>query len=55
MIIQSPNPGTTYPKEGEIDLMKYAEEYRPEDFYERVVIASEDLLGLIWLTKIKIG
>lgn len=54
MIIQNPNPGTTYPKEGEIDLMKYAEGRRPDDFHERVVIASEDLLGLIWLTKIKI-
>ncbi|KQM77220.1 hypothetical protein ASE74_18400 [Pedobacter sp. Leaf216] len=55
MIIQEPNQDTAYPKNGEIDLMKYADDYYPVDYYQRVIIAPEDLLGLIWLTKIKVG
>ncbi|MFH7001884.1 hypothetical protein [Flavobacterium bizetiae] len=44
-----------YTIKGEIDLMKYVDEnIRPTDYYSRVVIAPEDLLGLIWLTKIKV-
>ena len=52
---QDPLPGTKYPKEGkEIDLMKYAEESEPDDYFERVILSQEDSLGLIWFTKIKI-
>lgn len=54
MIIQEPNSGTNYPKNGEIDLMKYAEDYYPIDYYQRVIVAPEDLLGLIWLTKLSV-
>lgn len=54
-IMQDPIPGSTYPITGEIDLMKYVDEnILPTDYYSRVVIAPEDLLGLIWLTKIKV-
>lgn len=54
-IIQDPIAGSTYPKKGEIDLMKYIDEdVVPNDYYNRVIIAQEDLLGLMWLTKIKI-
>lgn len=54
-IIQDPIPGSKYPKVGEIDLMKYVDEsVLPTDYYNRVIIAQEDLLGLIWLTKIKV-
>jgi len=35
--------------------MKYVDEnILPTDYYSRVVIAPKDLLGLIWLTKIKV-
>ena len=52
---QSPLKGTTYPKTGEIDLMKYADEvFLPKDFYERVVLSKEDVIGILWLTKINI-
>ena len=52
---QSPLKGTTYPATGEIDLMKYADEdFLPEDFYERVVLSKEDVIGILWLSKINI-
>ena len=52
---QSPLKGTTYPKTGEIDLMKYTDEdFLPKDFYERVVLSKEDVIGILWLTKINI-
>ena len=52
---QSPLKGTTYPKTGEIDLMKYADEvFLPKDFYERVVLSKEDVIGILWLSKINI-
>lgn len=54
LIIQNPVSGTTYPAKGEIDLMKYADESRPNDFFKRRVIAQEDLLGVLWLTKLKL-
>ena len=52
---QSPLKGTTYPKTGEIDLMKYTDEdFLPKDFYERVVLSKEDVIGILWLSKINI-
>lgn len=54
-IQQDPLPGTKYPPSPEeIDLMKYAEGYRPEDYFERVVLSEKDSLGLVWLSKLKI-
>lgn len=52
---QSPLKGTTYPTTGEIDLMKYVDEdFLPKDFYERVVLSKEDVIGILWLSKIKV-
>ena len=48
--------GVNYPKNEEIDLMKYFNK-KPNflDFdFERIVVESKDLLGLIWLTKVNI-
>ena len=33
IVLQSPNSGTTYPRAGEIDVMKYAEEKKISGFY----------------------
>ncbi|WP_155995145.1 hypothetical protein [Tenacibaculum ovolyticum] len=47
--------GENFPSKGnEIDLMKYYNGKKPVDFYERRVASKEDLIGLIWLTKLKI-
>ena len=51
---QDPLPGTKFPEEGEIDLMKYAEGNDPIDYFKRVILSTEDSLGLIWLSKLKI-
>lgn len=48
------NGGSIYPKTGEIDVMKYYNEEPYWKDFSRVVVAENDLLGLIWLTKIKI-
>lgn len=46
--------GIDYPKKGEIDVMKYfVNEFYWKDF-PRVVVSELDLLGLLWLTKIKL-
>lgn len=43
-----------YPIIGEIDIMKYYNnEPNPKDT-SRLVAAEKDVLGLIWLTKLKI-
>ncbi|WP_028887741.1 hypothetical protein [Tenacibaculum ovolyticum] len=56
VIIQSPVKGTRYPAGGkEIDLMKYADDFRPYDYFKRRVLSEKDLLGLIWLTKLKLN
>ena len=35
--------------------MKYTDEdFLPKDFYERVVLSKEDVIGILWLTKINI-
>ena len=52
---QNPLKGTTYPATGEIDLMKYVDEdFLPKDFYERVVLSKEDVIGILWLSKINV-
>lgn len=42
--------GENTPVSGEIDLMKYYNTY--SDYKERKVASSEDVVGLIWLTKL---
>ncbi len=55
MIYQEPNPGTTYPTGAdEIDLMKYADEAEPSDYFNRVILSEKDAASLLWLSKIKI-
>ncbi|WP_407264565.1 hypothetical protein [Tenacibaculum maritimum] len=55
VIIQNPVKGTKYPTDGkEIDLMKYAEESYPYDYYKRIILSEKDLLGLLWLTKLEL-
>lgn len=53
VILQDPVSGTRYPTSGEIDLMKYADDYLPLDYYSRVILSKKDLLGLLWLSKLK--
>lgn len=49
--------GYAYPQKGEIDLMiYYDEDPRMLDYdFKRIAAAEKDVLGLIWLTKIKIS
>ncbi|MFL0088693.1 hypothetical protein V2550_08465 [Tenacibaculum maritimum] len=55
VIIQDPIEGTKYPTGGEeIDLMKYADDFYPYDYYKRVILSEKDLLGLLWLTKLEL-
>lgn len=47
--------GATYTAAGEIDLMKYFDTKatpRPTNFHTRVIAAEEDVLGLIWLSRV---
>ncbi|EBD9555977.1 PAAR domain-containing protein [Salmonella enterica] len=44
-------PGSVMPAQGEIDVMKYGL-YRA-DMYTRLVAATEDVQGLIWLSRVK--
>ena len=46
--------GELYPVSGEIDLMKYYNNDPHRYDYDRIVAAENDVLGLIWLTKIEI-
>lgn len=46
--------GENYPVSGEIDLMKYYNGHKPQKASERVIASEQDVLGLIWLTKIKV-
>ncbi len=56
VIIQDPVKGTRYPTDGkEIDLMKYADDSYPYDYYKRVILSKKDLLGLLWLTKLEVN
>jgi len=43
-----------YPTSGEIDLMKYYQNWIPYDQRDRIVAAEEDVLGLLWLSKIRV-
>lgn len=54
IINQSPKAGTTYPKIGEIDLMKYADENENNInlFHERSVASQEDVAGLLFISGI---
>ncbi|PIE48394.1 MAG: hypothetical protein CSA40_00650 [Flavobacteriales bacterium] len=48
------NGGVSYPKSGEIDLMKY---YNDDPYwydFERIAAHEDDVLGLIWLTKMEL-
>jgi hypothetical protein len=46
--------GEEYPKKGEIDLMKYYNNTPNPVDQTRIIAAVNDILGLIWLTKIKV-
>lgn len=52
IVFQSPNDGTTYPRSGEIDIMKYAEENenRIPGFYSRSVADEKDVVGLLYIS-----
>lgn len=54
IIFQTPNTGTTYPRTGEIDLMKYAAENENQIslFHERSVASEEDVIGLLYISGI---
>lgn len=45
---------TNYPASGEIDIMPYYNNHIPLADRSRMAAAEKDVLGLIWLTKIKI-
>lgn len=53
-LLQNVTNENSYPKIGEIDLMKYYDGYRPNDFYERRVASAKDVISLIWLSKLEI-
>lgn len=54
-ITQSENDtATNYPINGEIDLMPYYKNWIPYSQRNRMVASEEDVLSLIWLTKITI-
>ncbi|SPE78128.1 hypothetical protein FLACOL_02143 [Flavobacterium columnare] len=50
-IVTQSDLGLVLPATGEIDLMKYYSQYYD---ISRTIVAKEDLLSLIWLSKIKI-
>ncbi|HHN8624110.1 PAAR domain-containing protein [Escherichia fergusonii] len=51
---QEPLSGFPMPASGEIDIMKYSDQERPNSVkYANSVAASEDVAGLIWLSRIK--
>lgn len=50
----SKNSGEEYPKKGEIDLMKYYNNTPNPIDQTRLIAISNDVLSLVWLTKIKI-
>lgn len=57
-IFQSPIEGTQYPRAGEIDLMKYADENERNKniklFFERTIAAQEDVASLIFISGINL-
>lgn len=44
--------GENTPKSGEIDLMKYYNDY--SDYKDRIVASEQDVKGLLWLTKLSL-
>jgi len=50
-IITQEDKGLQLPSQGEIDLMKYYEQYYD---IPRTVASKKDVMGLLWLTKIKL-
>jgi len=54
IVLQSPNSGTTYPRTGEIDIMKYAEENENKisGFYSRSIADEKDVIGLLFISGI---
>jgi len=44
--------GENAPKSGEIDLMKYYNDY--SDYKDRIVASEKDVKGLLWLTKLSL-
>ena len=46
--------GSNYPNTGEIDLMKYFNNSPRYFDFDRISASTEDVLGLIWLTKIEL-
>jgi hypothetical protein len=44
----------SYPSSGEIDIMPYYPYSPPQTAYNRYVAAETDVLGLLWLTKLKL-
>jgi hypothetical protein len=56
-VTQNPNGNYSYPTDGEIDIMKYTEitEAKPYDFYDRVIADENDVLGLLWCSKLTIN
>jgi hypothetical protein len=54
-VTQSSNStATAHPTTGEIDIMPYYTDYLPSNQRNRMAAAAKDVLGLIWLTKIKL-
>lgn len=53
---QSPIQGSRYPNTGEIDLMKYAEgnKWGIIGYFDRMVASEKDVIGLIYLSRVKI-
>ncbi|WP_422090480.1 hypothetical protein [Tenacibaculum ovolyticum] len=46
--------GENYPYKGEIDLMKYYNNNPYWSDFDRIVADQEDVLGLLWLTKLRL-
>ncbi|MCF6349919.1 MAG: hypothetical protein L3J23_02675 [Flavobacteriaceae bacterium] len=44
--------GENYPKTGEVDLMKYY--HNDLEIKERTIANRNDILGLLWLTKLEL-
>lgn len=48
------NGGFNYPQSGDIDLMKYYQGNRPQDYFVRVYASESDVASLLWLNSLKI-
>ncbi|MFN3022016.1 hypothetical protein ACK1KB_13725 [Chryseobacterium sp. TY3] len=43
-----------YPSSGEIDIIPYYPSTPPISLYDRYAASEKDILGILWLTKLKI-